>query len=184
MPTEKTRYDAVAQVLHWGTAIAIVAAFILIQSIEDMPRGPEKAALMDLHKSLGVTVLALTAARLAWRWISPPPALPPGTAPWAGFAAAAGHGLLYALMLAVPLSGLVMAWAGGRPVEVFGLFTLPSLLGASPDLKEAMEEVHEVVGTGIMILAGLHAAVALVHQWVLCDGTLTRMLPGRAGQGA
>lgn len=172
------RYDVPAQILHWLTAIAVFGAFVLIQVVDGMPKGPERAFVMGLHKSFGVVVLALFLARAVWRQISPPPAMPAATAPWMAVAAKAGHAALYLLMLAVPVAGIVMSWSAGRPVDVFGLFTLPTLLPPDPALKGAMEETHEIAGNLFVFLAGAHAVVAIVHQYVLKDGTLSRMLPG------
>ncbi|WP_448189957.1 cytochrome b [Azospirillum sp. sgz301742] len=172
----KTRYDLVAQALHWGTALAIIAAFILIQVIEGMPKGDQRSFLMGIHKSLGVTALALVLVRVVWRHLNPPPAAPamPG---WMEMASRWGHVALYALMVAVPMVGMVMSWSAGRPIGVFGLFTLPDLLPPNPALKKGAEEVHEVLGNMILILAGAHAGAALFHQYVLKDGVLARMLP-------
>ncbi|HYH38309.1 MAG TPA: cytochrome b [Azospirillum sp.] len=172
----KTRYDLGMQALHWATALAIVGAFVLIQVVEGLPKGDTRAFMMGLHKSLGVVALALVLVRVVWRHVSPPPALPP-MAPWVETASRVGHGALYVLMVAVPLVGMVMSWSAGRPIGVFGLFTLPTLLPPNPALKETAEGVHEVLGNAILILAGLHAVAALVHQYVLKDGVLARMLP-------
>lgn len=174
------RYDPMAQVLHWATAVAIVAAFILIQMADGLPKGQERAYLMGLHKSTGVVVFALVVLRLVWRQVSPPPA-PPAMPAWMALASRYGHVALYVLMLAVPLVGMVMSWSAGRPIAVFGLFTLPDLLPPSPALKDGAEEVHEVLGNLIMVVAGLHAAAALGHRYVLKDGVLQRMLPWGAG---
>ena len=183
----KQRYDLTAQALHWATAIAIVAAFILIQVVEGMPKGPERSAMMALHKSFGVLAFALVVVRAVWRHISRPP-VPPAMPGWMESASRYTHAALYALMVLVPLVGMVMSWAGGRPIVFFNLFTLPNLVPESQALKKGAEEVHELLGNLILILAGLHAAAALVHQYVLKDGLLTRMLPwgsplSRPGRG-
>jgi len=170
------RYDLMAQALHWTTAIAIVAAFVLIQVVEGLPKGPERSFVMGLHKSFGVIVVALVALRVAWRHVSPPPA-PPVMPAWMASASRLGHAALYALMLLVPVVGMVMSWSAGRPIAVFGLFTLPDLLPPSPVLKDTTEKVHEVLGNLVLIVAGLHAGAALFHHYVLKDGVLARMLP-------
>lgn len=174
------RYDLPMQALHWAVALLVVAAFVIIHIVEDMPRGPERVAMMGLHKSVGVAVLALVVARLAWRSVRPQPGLPEGMSPLLGLAAKAGHGGLYLLMVLVPLVGILMSQLNGRPVEVFGLFTLPTLLAPDKELGEALEGVHEVAGKLILILSGLHAAAALYHQYILKDHVLERMLPWRA----
>ncbi|MBK4718045.1 cytochrome b [Azospirillum sp. YIM DDC1] len=176
-PPVKTRYDGVTLFLHWSVALLILVAFAIAQGRGLVPRGPERTALMDLHRSLGVLVLALVALRMVWRAISPPPPMPADTAPLLLLAAKAGHLALYALMIAVPLAGVLMTQANGHPVSVFGLFTLPALVGEDKAFGHTLEEAHELLGTAIIVLAGLHAVAALVHQYVLKDGTLSRMLP-------
>ncbi|MCW2243404.1 cytochrome b [Azospirillum canadense] len=179
----RDRYDLPMQALHWAIALLIITAFVLIQVVDGMPRGAERTALMGVHKSVGATVILLVVLRLVWRRISPPPALPTGTSPLMALAAKGGHVALYVLMIAVPVVGVLMSQAKGRPVEVWGLFTLPALLGENKDLGHQLEEAHEVLGNLIMIVAGLHAAAAMFHQYVLKDGVLARMLPwGDAGR--
>ena len=176
-PPVKIRYDGVTLFLHWSVALLILVAFAIAQGRGLVPRGPERTALMDLHRSLGVLVLALVALRMVWRAVSPPPPMPADTAPLLLLAAKAGHLALYALMIAVPLAGVLMTQANGHSVSVFGLITLPALVGEDKAFGHTLEEAHELLGTAIIVLAGLHAAAALVHQHVLKDGTLSRMLP-------
>ncbi|OYD85215.1 cytochrome b [Azospirillum brasilense] len=175
-PPVKTRYDGVMLFLHWSVALLILVAFAIAQGRGLVPRGPERTALMDLHRSLGVLVLALVALRMVWRAVSSPP-MPADTAPLLLLAAKAGHLALYVLMIAVPLAGLLMTQAHGHPVALFGVFTLPTLVGENHAFGDTLEKLHELFGTAIIVLAGLHAAAALVHQYVLKDGTLSRMLP-------
>ncbi len=172
----RTRHDAVTQTLHWIIALAVLAAFVLVEVREDLPRGDFRNSLLNLHMSFGVTVFALTLARLAWRPFAPrlPEIEMSRPIQWA---ARLGHLALYAALLAVPLVGLLTMWARGRGIDVFGLVTLPSPMVANKALAHNLEEVHEVVGNAIMVLAGLHAAAAILHQVVLKDGTLGRMLP-------
>ena len=179
----RDRYDLPMMALHWAIALLIIAAFVLIQVVDGMPRGPERSALMGLHKSMGVTVILLVLLRLVWRRISPPPALPTGTVPLMALAAKGGHLALYALMIAVPVVGVLMSQAKGRPVEVWGMFALPALVGENREFGKPLEEAHELLGNLILVVAGLHAAAAIFHQWVLKDGLLSRMLPwGASGR--
>ncbi|MGQ9371098.1 cytochrome b [Azospirillum sp. ST 5-10] len=175
--TEKNRYDLGFQALHWGMALVILAAWLIPSLAEDLPRGPERLELMALHKSLGVTLLALLVLRVVWRAVNPPPTPSPRITPWMHRAALVGHLALYAVMLALPVVGVLMSQAKGQPVSAWGLVTLPTLLAEDRDLGHTLEEVHEVLGNAILVLAGLHAAAALVHQYVLKDGVLARMLP-------
>lgn len=178
-PLPAARYSLTAQILHWAVALLILSAWLLPSIAEEMPKGPERTELILLHKSIGVGVLALVLLRLLWRQLSPPPAYPAGFGLLQRRAATGGHLLLYVLMLAVPVVGVMMSWANGRTVEFFGLFALPSLMAEDKALGHQLEEVHEFLGNGLLLIAGLHAVIALVHQFVMKDGTLSRMLPGR-----
>ncbi|WP_353860732.1 cytochrome b [Azospirillum formosense] len=173
----KTRYDGMMLFLHWSVALLILVAFAIAQGRGLVPRGPERTALMDVHRSLGVLVLALVALRMVWRAVSPPPPMPADTAPLLLLAAKAGHFALYALMIAVPLAGVAMTQAHGHPVAFFGLFALPTLVAENHGFGDTLEKLHELLGTAIIVLAGLHAGAALIHHYVLKDGTLSRMLP-------
>jgi cytochrome b561 len=126
--------------------------------------------------SLGVVVLALTVLRLSWRIAAQQPDPIPG-APLVQLAARAMHLTLYAALVAVPVAGMMLMWAKGRSVGVFGFFTLPPLIDPDRGLAEALEDVHAVAANLILILAGVHAAAAVVHHVVLKDGAIARMLP-------
>jgi len=92
-------------------------------------------------------------------------------------AAATGHGLLYLLILAQPLTGWAMSSAANYPVTLFGWFQFPALVGASHDLHEILEEVHEATFYALVVVAAIHVAAALYHHFWMKDDTLRRMLP-------
>lgn len=169
------RYDLLTQAVHWLSLLAIAAAFVIGLLMEDMPRGPEKTLLVNLHASLGMLVIALTVLRLSWRAIVPTPKT--AGPPLLQLAASAMHVALYAAVLAVPLSGILMMAAKGRAFDVFGLFTVPPFMPTDRALGTTLEEAHEILAYLMLVLVGLHAAAAIVHQAILKDGTLSRMLP-------
>lgn len=168
-------YDLLTQSVHWLSLGVIAAAFATGLLMEDMPRGPEKTLLVNLHASLGVLVIALTVLRLSWRTIVPTPKT--AGSPLLQVPAQAMHVALYAAVLAVPLCGLLMMAAKGRAFDVFGLFTVPPLIATDRALGETLEEAHEILAYLLLVLVGLHAAAAIFHQAILRDGTLSRMLP-------
>ncbi|EJW13488.1 cytochrome B561 [Rhodovulum sp. PH10] len=172
----KLRYDPLIQLVHWLTLAAVVGVFMSGLIMEEMPRGPDKIALVGLHKSVGVVVLLLTVIRLAWRLLNPQPDSIPGAA-LTQMAARAMHMALYAALVAVPVIGIFMSWAHGRAVDVFGLFSLPPMIEADRALGERLGEMHEFAAWAIIVLAGVHALAAIVHQMVLKDGAIARMLP-------
>lgn len=177
---EKTRYDATAQLLHWATALLILGAWGLALAIDGMPKGPEKAYWMGIHKSAGVTVLALAFMRAAWRVFSPPPPPPEAMSPLMHAAAQGAHIGLYILMIFLPISGVLMSQLNDRPVNVWGLFTLPTLTAPNKEFGHDLEEAHEMLANLMLALALAHAAAALFHQHVLKDGMMLRMLPGKS----
>jgi cytochrome b561 len=176
---EKTRYDAPAQALHWLTALLILGAWGLALLLDGMPKGPDKAFWMGVHKSAGVTVIALVFLRAAWRVISPPPPAQENMPPLMHAAAQGTHAALYILMLILPLSGVLMSQAGGRGVEFWGLFALPNLVDPDKEFAHVLKESHELLANLLLGLVLLHAAAAIYHQHVLKDGLMARMLPGR-----
>ncbi|PWF45033.1 cytochrome b [Massilia glaciei] len=172
------RYTLTAIVLHWLLALLVVAAFTLGLVMTDIPGfTPSKLRFYSWHKWLGVTILALAAARLLWRLAHKPPAYPAGMPRWQQNAASALHGLLYALLFAVPVSGYFYTLAAGVPVVYLGLFELPVLIAPDPDLKAVLKQVHYWLTMTLAACVGAHLAAALKHQFIDRDGVLKRMLP-------
>lgn len=182
----KTRYDAVAIGLHWLIALAILGNLGLGLYMVDLPLAdPAKFDLYQIHKSLGVTVFALSAARLGWRLAHPPPA--PLPAPRAErLAAQAAHWAFYALMIGLPVTGWLMVSASpwNVPTFVWGgieLPHLPALAELAPDAKPAAEALWKQVHWGGVLAFGallaLHVGAALRHHFILRDRTLARMTP-------
>jgi cytochrome b561 len=172
------RYGALAQAFHWLTAVLVLAAFIT------GPGGPEQRvylaardAARQTHETLGMAVFLLTALRLAWRAAHPAPALPP-MARWMGTAARVLHGLLYVLLVAVPVTAILGAWLEGHPLLLHLFGTVPSPWAESRGLGTALSELHPWLGDAIVWLAGAHALAALYHHFVLRDSVLRSMLPG------
>lgn len=170
------RYNPVSRHLHWFMVLAIVAVYALGLIREDLPRGALRDTLFVLHVSLGIIILALTLVRLFWRGLHPAPAPVPGP-PLARKAAKMGHVLLYAAMLGLPLLGLAAAWIRGRGMSFFWLFPIPSPIAANRALAGGAETLHALAAHAMMLLAAGHALIALIHQYVLKDDTLARMLP-------
>ena len=159
MPVVKAplRYGTVAMSLHWLIAAAVIANLCIGLYMADLPRAdPSKFELIALHKSIGLTVLALSVLRVVWRLVNPVPLPPPGLAPWLKFAGRAVHFLLYFLIVAIPLAGWLMVSVGsmGHPTPVFGLFGWPSFPILADMSRAAGHPYHEAFET-ISCLAGL-----------------------------
>lgn len=171
-------YGRTAQLGHWLTALLLVGSFWLGYTMTDMALSPARLRYYSYHKWIGVTVFALALLRLAWRLRMPPPALPAAMAAWERAAARITHWLLYLLLLAVPLSGWLMSSAKGFSTVYLGLLPLPDLVGKDKALGELLEEVHELLGSGLLYLIAVHALAALKHHFVDRDAVLAGMLPG------
>lgn len=179
MPKTSPRSDwpALSKALHWLIAALILVMAWLGLTMGDLPNGPDKIATYALHKSLGLSILALVALRLLWRLYAGAPAPLPGTPRWQERIAALTHLALYALLLAMPLSGWLLNSAAGFPLQWFGLFNLPALAGRDEALHALAGQVHELLFWALAALVVLHAAAALHHHLFLRDATLARMLP-------
>jgi cytochrome b561 len=173
------RYTRTAIALHWLIALMLFGLFGLGLYMAELPLSPTKLKLYSYHKWAGVTVFLLVLVRLGWRVTHVPPPLPAGMPAWQLKAAAAGHHLLYVLMLIVPLSGWLMSSAKGFQTVWFGVLPLPDLLPKDKALGDALLEVHELLNFLFMAVVAGHIAAALKHHFVDRDGLLSRMLPGR-----
>jgi cytochrome b561 len=178
MPLRNTAetYGSLAKFLHWAIVLLIVPQYFLAEAADELPNGVEKLQLFTWHKSLGMLVLLLALVRIGWKLANRGLPGPVGE-PWQRKAAAAGHGLLYLLILAQPVSGWVMSSAANYPVTLFGWFQFPALVGENHDLHEALEEVHELLFNLMLVVVAVHIAAALYHHFILRDSVLRRMLP-------
>jgi len=171
------RWGGVSQSLHW-----LVVALILLQGplgllMVDMANSPDKIRAYALHKSIGLSILALAALRLGWRLHAGAPLPVAGTPGWQRAAAKVSHWLLYALLFAIPLSGWLFNSAAGFPLQWFGLFNLPPIAAADPGLREAALAIHRSLFWLLAAVALVHAAAAFHHHLFVGDATLARMLP-------
>ena len=173
------RYTRTAITLHWLIAILVVVQFAWgwwMLSIPKQPAGP-RADAFNLHKSIGLTILALMMLRLAWRVRHPAPELPPMPR-WQRRLARATHVALYAALLLQPLAGYLGSVFSGYPVKYFGM-TLPAWGLKHDALKELLSTVHLFTSWTIVALVLLHVAGAARHAFVLRDGLVARMGLGR-----
>lgn len=186
-PHDSARYSRVAMGLHWAIALLIVLEIGLGLRMEGPP-GAITFAVYQLHKSIGITILGLTLARIGWRLTHRPPS--PGDGPaWERRLARAVHLGFYALLLAIPLSGwlIVSASRTGIDTVLFGLIPFPHIPGipglepaSRAAVEDAAETAHRLLGYGLYGLLALHVLGALKHHVVDRDHGLARILPGPA----
>ena len=164
-----TDYGTLSKALHWLMAAIILTLIFVGIYMAGLPKetAEEKQYAFQfygLHKSFGVIALGLIVLRLVWMRISPAPALPSAFARKERVVVKALQGLLYLLMIVVPLSGYIMSNAGGHPIHFFGLGELPALVGESKALGGFAHEMHEIMGWAILVLVVLHMAGAIKHR--------------------
>jgi cytochrome b561 len=179
VPPSEHRYTRPAIVLHWLVAALVVGQFAWGWWMQEIPKSPPgvRADAFNLHKSVGLLLLALMGLRLAWRAGHPPPPLPAMPA-WQARAAQWTHGLLYGVLIAIPLCGYFGSVFSGYPVKFFGL-ALPAWGGKAPALKDAFGLAHLGLNWMLAGLVALHVGAALKHALVDRDGLLARMAIGR-----
>ncbi len=177
-PAAAARYTGTAIVLHWLLALLIVGTFSLGVYMHELPFSPARLKYYSWHKWAGVSILALSFLRLAWRLTHRPPAAVamPG---WQAGAAHATHLLLYALFFTVPLVGWAYSSAAGFPIVWFGVLPLPDFVPVDKALAEMIKPWHERTAMLMAALVVLHIAGALKHQFIDRDGLINRMRPAR-----
>ncbi|MBS0275611.1 MAG: cytochrome b [Proteobacteria bacterium] len=184
----RTRYGTVAMTMHWIIAALVLTNIYLGLSFEYYPKGdPTLFKVVQIHKSIGLTVLVLSVLRLLWRLVNPVPPLPASMNAPLKFLARATHYLFYFLIIAIPLSGWLMVSTSrlGLPTSYFGLFDWPNVgfianmpLNQRRLWHEPLETTHMLLAWSAIVLVAIHVAGALYHQFVTRDDVLKRMLPG------
>lgn len=171
------RYGIISISLHWIFAIAVYAMFglglwMVTLSYYDgwYHQAPE------LHKSIGVLLMMGLVIRVIWRHISPPPAAPKTHSKFTRISAVAAHITLYALLLALLISGYLISTAEGKPISVFGIFDVPATLADAGSQADIAGVIHLWLAWSVVILSVLHGLAALKHHFIDKDDTLKRML--------
>lgn len=171
-------YSGTAMALHWLIALLIVCGFTLGWVMTDIPGlTPTKLKYFSWHKWIGCTVFALAVLRVIWRASHPAPALPRRVSDWQRGIAHGVHGLLYVLILVIPLAGYLYSSAANVPVVYLGMLPLPRLIAPNPMLKEVFKNTHIYLNWVLLGVVILHVLAALKHQFIDRDGLLSRMLP-------
>ena len=180
-------YDLVIRIIHWLTLALITAVYTAAWMAHSGLAGEWHQPVMQLHRSLGISVMALTIVRLGWRCRARIPTLPAELPVLQKLAARATESAIYVLLIAQPVLGLLQTNARGDRVDLFFVATLPALIGPDKPLGRATHNLHALAANTLLVLIGLHAAAALFHHVIRRDDVLNAMLPtrlrgiGRAG---
>ena len=173
------QYGAIAKLFHWVTLglmlVALPLGFV-IQHVKD----DSKMALYALHESAGLTILFVAIARLAWRWLSPPPSLPNDMPKLFRTISTAVHHSLYGLLILQPIFGFLATNAWGFPMRgataYLGFVEFPKFMEAWESLAKILSLLHSIGGWLLVVLIALHVGGALFHHAIRRDGTLMRMI--------
>lgn len=180
-PSLGTRYqfDRVQRWLHWTMAILIFALIGLGVVTAYLPVGQQpRRGLLEIHKSIGFTLMALLLVRIGWRWFTGEPAYRHRLDRLTRIAGRVGHVALYALMLFMPVTGYIYSAAGGYSLPWFGLFQWPRLLPHDNKIAAWGELLHDRGGWVISAVILVHLAAVAFHHWFRRDEVLSRMTGG------
>lgn len=178
----KDRYGSVSMAFHWISALIVIFLLPLGFLMDLLPRGEMKMATYGLHKSLGISVLALTVFRAVWHNISAVPPPVKTLKPMERNISGAVSKLLYFFLVSVPLAGWFMSSAAGRSFKFFGTFTLPVLIKTDENIHKFFEELHGALAIILLLLISLHIAAALRHHFIEKNDVLQRMIPWPLGR--
>jgi cytochrome b561 len=179
-------FDAVTIGLHWTTAALVLALFATawLHALAEQHESSLTPVLIHVHRSLGVTVWAITALRLAWRLtLARLPPFPAHRGETHRTTVKLSEYALYALLFVQPATGLLATLSGGRPFALLA-WQIPPLLPRSEELRDGLLAAHELGALTLAIAVAAHAGVALFHHFVLRDDVLACMAPGIAAPGA
>ena len=172
------RYSTPAIVLHWLLAALIAFMLALGWSMMTVEGEPEGHRWFNLHKSIGLVVLALVALRLLWRLAHRPEPLPAGVPAWQARLSAITQALLYVMMVALPATGVAGAMYSRAGLSFFGT-ALPHWVAPNRPVAKQFFELHETLVWVLVVFVGLHVAGGLKHLLVDRDQVFARMWPAR-----
>jgi cytochrome b561 len=173
-------FDRTTRLMHWLTAGLMLSVFVLAFSIDHATSQASHTALLQLHRSVGLTIWVVTLFRLAWRQFADYPEWPGDMSRIMRVAAMATEYALYALLLAQPILGILQTNAHGDHVNLFFIGQLPALIQKNRSLAHELLSVHKALGFSLLGLLALHVSAALFHHFWRRDDTLTAMLPAAA----
>jgi cytochrome b561 len=179
--TTPTTYDPLLRKIHWATAILFIVAMLigLYCGLQEPGTSPRRE-LLDIHKSLGVTLFALAILRVLVRLSTQAPPEPAAFGPAVRLAARLNHGALYLILFVMPVTGYMFSSAGGYSLRYFWMFSWPRLFAGNQTIARAGETTHGLLAYFVYLVVTLHIVATLWHVWVKRDDTLSRMWPARS----
>ena len=177
MRTNGDRYDLVSRLVHWTLALLIIVLLWLGWYTVDLSYYDRWSYVtLEWHKVLGMLALLVGVLNIVWALANDAPAPLPSMAPWERLSARAMHLTLFAMMVAIPITGYVFSTSAGDGIAIFGWFVVPAVLPESEALRDLAIELHYYLAYTTAALVLLHAMSALKHQFIDRDNTLSRMI--------
>jgi cytochrome b561 len=172
-------YGWISIALHWLAAAVVLVMWMLGTLSQSAPEGD--TSLVDLHTTIGVSAYLLLWVRIIWRFAVGHPGPRPRQAALLFPIARNFHLLLLAAIGVMLVSGPLMVWLGGDPIQVFG-FAIPSPLPTRPAMHDALRQVHGYTAAFILIGIALHVLAVFKHMIVNRDGTFDKIMIADAGR--
>ncbi|MDX8381270.1 MAG: cytochrome b [Ghiorsea sp.] len=168
-------YGVIAKGFHWLLFLMFTISVVMGNFLASMPKGADKLEAAGMHKSFGLIILTLVIMRLAWRLINTTPKHPDGTSPVQKILADIMHWGLYVLMLAQPITGILMTQTFGYPASLFGIVDFPALIEKNLELAKLFRAAHGFIWIILVVAVFGHVGAALYHHFIKKDGILNRM---------
>lgn len=171
----------VIKTIHWLTLVLVILAWWTMEMVHDFPKGsPERAAWANWHFINGGAIWLLTLVRVIWRFVQPTPRLM--IARWQRVVSHIVQGVLYLLLLAMPITGFLAVQLSGGSVDYF-IFEVGGLLGENEDLGHSLGEFHEdILWPTFLVFTAIHVVAALYHHFVAKDDVMRGMWWGKGGK--
>lgn len=170
-----TSYGSIAKLLHWLIFFLVLCMICVGYFMDEIQNKAVRSVVYNAHKITGLSILALMILRVIWMLINPRP-VSLNTKPWEKTLERFVHGLLYLLLITMPVSGWIMSSAAGKPPHLFHwTFSLP--VEQSKALAELFVSIHNALAVVIIVVVSLHAAAAMYHHVIKKDNVLNRMSP-------
>lgn len=164
-------YGKVAKFFHWSIAALILLNYFIGITLD-------KNSLYNFHKQTGLCILVLAIMRIIWRILDQYPAPVASLSMYERAGAKLGHLALYGLMIAIPISGVLMVNAYGYPLVFLGVVHIPPVIGmATMEMTHVFSEVHKILANTMIAIVAVHVLAALKHHFISRDEVLLRMIP-------
>jgi cytochrome b561 len=170
------RYSHGAATFHWLTAALVLGQIYVGFCFGTLPKGPERMEMFTVHKTLGATILLVTLLRLAYRMMNPPPPYPADMPKWDRALAVWSHRIVYAALIALPLTGLIAVSGRAKDgwVDLLWGMRIPALPIGDGEL---FGEIHEILVWTTILLLVIHVGAAIYHHLLVRDAASGRMPP-------